>query len=108
MLKILKKRIVGKSVETSVQKASLDCKALWNNICKVDEQIKRTSDLWYGLSETTGMCDFTYTAAREIADDLDLLEGLVEKTIPAGKYIVFTYNGLMSGLAQSKKFDHHQ
>jgi AraC family transcriptional regulator len=93
------KRIIGKSIETSVQKAPQDCMALWNDVCKVDEQITRASELWYALCETTGECDFTYTAAREVAADTPVPEGLVEKTIPAGKYIVFTYKGLMSGMS---------
>ncbi len=93
------KRIIGKSVDTSVEKAPADCKALWMDICTVDEQIEKANERWFGLSETTGECDFTYTAGREVAEDAEALEGLVAKTIPAGKYAVYTYKGLMSGLA---------
>ncbi len=51
--------------------------------------------------------EFEYVACFEVADDKDVPEGFVYRTVPAYKYAVFTHHGKLDTLGQTYQYIYH-
>lgn len=77
---------------------------LWeafNKTCK-DIKHKSKSMLCYGIcdSEMDSEGKFHYTACVEVDNFCDIPEGMVTKVVPEGKYLVYTYKGIIKDLGE--------
>lgn len=77
---------------------------LWNvfNKCYKDIKQKSQSMLCYGIcdGEMDSECRFHYTACAEVDRFENVPEGMVTKSVPGGKYLVYTYSGALKDLGE--------
>lgn len=98
-------KVVGMEIDTSVQECieNNKCPGLWEDFMKRASEIKNRKDekVCLGASKVTGECSFKYIACVEVTDFEDIPEGMVQWTIPASKYAVYTHKGKVINLSKT-------
>jgi AraC family transcriptional regulator len=84
-----------------------EIKQLWDKFLPRIDSIKSRINpsasygICYPVEEDTNDTAFEYIAAVEVADLLDIPEGMVGKTILAQNYAVFTYKGAVETITET-------
>lgn len=76
-------------------------KKLWEDLMPRYQEIKANSEEFcYGVCEMLDekTMEFTYLACRPVDNFVDIPNGMISKTVPAGKYAVFTHKGSLDNL----------
>ena len=81
-------RAAGLKVQTTMEKASVDCPKLWGEdfMPYMEAFPCDGSGISYGICVMTSETDFDYWAVMPLGDGADVPAGLEETTIPGGMY----------------------
>ncbi len=82
-------------------------KQLWCDIMPRYQEIKANSEeVCYGVCEMIDCktMEFTYLASRPVDNFDNIPNGMVSKTVPAGKYAVFTHKGKLDILKATYEY----
>ena len=106
--KILEKpgfRVVGVSVNTTVQNAPKDCPVIWEEFMKRYKEIKNYVGGMknYGVcfEKSKEKCEFQYIACCEVSEFENIPENMVMAEVEKSKYAVFTHKGKLEKLGET-------
>ena len=108
-------KIIGMEKTTTLQTSYIDIPKLWEAFCKRMCEINniknakvfyeaRKPDLNFDMNDFTETTEFTEIAGLEVDEVKDIPEGMVNITVPAGKYAVFTHKGFAKDLRQTYEY----
>jgi len=98
-------KFVGVGVDTSVQKAAIDCHAVWMEFTKRYKEIKHYTGGMknYGVcfEKSKKDCAFRYAACAQVKEFEDIPKGMEEHDVPPSEYLMFIHKGKMEKLGET-------
>lgn len=98
-------KVVG--IKDIVKPGSPEIKNLWLELNKMQSQLNNLVNPNYAIGiceyipDITDNSDFSYLASFEVNEFGTIPKGMIHKTIPNSKYIVFTHKGTLLGLKET-------
>jgi AraC family transcriptional regulator len=108
-------KIVGMEKTTTLNTSYIDIPKLWENFCSRMHEINnvadkktfyevRKPDMNFSMDDFKETSEFTEIAGLEVTTVDTMPEGMINVTIPAGKYAVFTHKGSPINLRQTYEY----
>ncbi len=108
-------QIVGMEKTTTLNSSYIDIPKLWEEFCSRMHEINnaadcktfyevRKPDLNFSMNDFTETTEFTEIAGLEVTSVDSIPEGMLDVTIPAGKYAVFIHKGSPQNLRQTYEY----